>query len=68
MRRLIDTGSIKPAKKAFDWEYFCLILDNCRRKHNPHYHPLELSEEQQLKDWKMFEKYYEQKTNEQVAS
>ena len=68
MRRLIDTGSIKPGKKAADWEFFCLVLDNCRRRNNPWYHPLDLSEEQQLKDWDMFEKYYAQKMEEQKAS
>ena len=66
MRKNIDTSSIKPGKKAADWEYYCMVLDNCRRRHIPGYDPMNLSDEQQKKDWAMFEKYYENKTSSQA--
>lgn len=67
MRKNINTSDIRPGKKAFDWEYFCLILDNCRRRHDPYYDPLKLSDEQQRKDWSMFEQYYANKNCSSVS-
>ena len=63
MRQIIDTSKIRPGKKAADWEYFCLILDNCRKGYDPDYHPMRLSEEQQRRDWEMFQTFYEGRTS-----
>lgn len=59
MRTMINTVDIKPGHKAFVWAGYCLKVDNLRRELIPNYDPKELSEEDQMRDWKNFEKYYE---------
>lgn len=58
MRAMIKTEEIKPGIKAFAWESFCLKRDTIRRKYNPNYDPMKLSEATQMIDWAEFEDYY----------
>lgn len=66
MRTMINTKEIKPGFKAFKWEGYCLKVDMLRRELIPGYDPLKLSEEDQMRDWNNFEKYYESKYGKAV--
>lgn len=61
MRTKIKTEEIRPGFKAFVWEGYCMKVDNLRRELIPGYDPMKLSEEDQMRDWENFEKYYESK-------
>ena len=61
MRAKIKTEEIRPGFKAFVWEGYCMRVDNLRRELIPGYDPMKLSEEDQMRDWENFEKYYESK-------
>ena len=58
MRKLIKTEEIKPGFKAFAWEAYCMRIDALRRDLIPGYKPEDLSDEEQMKDWNNFLKYY----------
>ena len=61
MRTAIKMEEIKPGFKAFVWGEYCVKVDRLRRELIPGYDPAKLSVEDQMRDWRNFEMYYESK-------